>query len=185
MSTFCYATNAVHKRAILKWIAAQRRTTVQWYEDKPGAGRTPGLDQMLADLAKIKSPTTVVVYSLDTFGSSLKVVLTALHDVLLNDHRVVGINPKVDIAGPAAFDLLVAVSMLGRETRREQRRVGIEAAKARGDVYKGRKKGTIKPGIDLQHVKDLRAQGLTHEQMAKELGVHRLTVINYLRRAGA
>lgn len=179
---YCYSRNVpAHKQAILKWRGNRFSSSqTQWYVDKPGA-KTPGFKQMLKDISHDK-PKTVVVYSLDQLYTSLDDGLEFLTNLLRNNGRIVAIEPQVDIAGPAAADLLVAVSKLGLEDWRTRQAGGIQEAKQRG-VYKGRKKGAIKPGIDLQYVKEMRDRGFTQEAIAKELGVSRSTAAKYLRLA--
>lgn len=179
MNTFCYAKTVAHKKAILKWLASQRRTAVQWYEDKSGLKKTPERDQMLTDLAK-STRITVIVYSLDQLTRSFHEGLTLLAGLFLGNHRIVAVSPQVDIAGSAAADLLLAIAQMEKNARREQQASGIKEAKARG-VYTGRKKGALKPGNYVPRVLELREQGLTYESIAAELGLSRATVIRYLK----
>jgi len=176
----CYSRSPVHKKAIVKWLGHRfNQAQIQWYIDKPSSTETPELNQLLKDI-KHNKPKTVVVYSLDQISKSPAEGLKLLTDLLRNEGRIVVVDSNVDIAGSSAADLLAAVSTLGSDVWRERQAAGIEAAKERG-AYKGRKKGALKPGIDLARVRELRDQGLTYDQLAKELGVARSTVIKYLK----
>jgi DNA invertase Pin-like site-specific DNA recombinase len=176
----CYSRNPVHKKAIVKWLGYRfNQAQIQWYIDKPSSTETPELNQLLKDI-KHNKPKTVVVYSLDQISKSPSEGLKVLVDLLRNNGRIVIVDSNVDISEAFVADLLAAVSALGGDAWRERQAAGIEAAKERG-AYKGRKKGALKPGIDLARVRELRDQGLTYDQLAKELGVARSTVIKYLK----
>ena len=66
-----------------------------------------------------------------------------------------------------------------QETRRERQRAGIEAAQERG-VYKGRKPGATKRGIDPARAVKLRGKGLTYGEIAEAMQVSQSTVRRYL-----
>lgn len=147
-----------------------------WYVDK--SGKTSELSQMLKDIGN-NNPKTVVVFSLDQVSKSLADGLGLLVSLLKNNGRIVAINPQVDIAGPEAADLLVAIAKMERDARRAKQAAGIEAAKSRG-VYKGRANGSLLS--DPRRAKELQRKGKTYGEIAKELGVSVATVSRYLRR---
>lgn len=172
---YCYSRDTQGHKAIVKWLGARfRPSQIMWYVDKPG--KNAELSQMLKDISN-DSPKTVVVYSLDQICKSLADGLGILVGLLNNNGRIVAINPQVDITGPAAAELLVAIAKMEKDARRAKQTAGIEAAKARG-VYKGRSDLSSDP----QRAKELQDKGMTYGEIAKELGVSMATVCRYLRR---
>lgn len=65
--------------------------------------------------------------------------------------------------------------MLEKSFSKMRQRRGIEAAKLRGDVYKGRP-----ASIDPARVKELRAQGMEPAAIAKTMGIARASVYRAL-----
>lgn len=61
---------------------------------------------------------------------------------------------------------------------RDRQRAGIEAAKEKG-VYKGRQKR-----VDDAEIRKLSAEGISEAQIARDLGVSRMTVYRALDAAG-
>lgn len=77
------------------------------------------------------------------------------------------------------LQMLGAVGQFERALIRERQREGIAIAKAKGDVYKGRK-----PSLDAAGVDKLRAmvaEGTPKAEIARELGISRATLYGYLK----
>jgi DNA invertase Pin-like site-specific DNA recombinase len=81
-------------------------------------------------------------------------------------------------AGKAFLDMLGVFAEFETNLRRERQMEGIRKAKAAG-VYKGR------PAvIDLNKVRELKAQGLGASAIAKRLGIGRASVYRVLGKEG-
>ena len=80
-----------------------------------------------------------------------------------------------DMMGEVLLTIFGMVGMLEKHFIKARQRRGIEAAKARGNVYKGRP-ATICPNA----VKELREQGLGATAIAKKLGIGRASVYRML-----
>lgn len=79
------------------------------------------------------------------------------------------------------FSMLAAFAQFERSLIRERQREGITIAKAKGDVYVGRK-----PALNTEQVADLQAKaaaGAKKTALAKEFGISRETLYRYLRQA--
>jgi DNA invertase Pin-like site-specific DNA recombinase len=75
--------------------------------------------------------------------------------------------------------MLSAFAQFERALIKERQREGIAIAKAKGDVYKGRK-----PALSPVQVTALRQQvagGTNKSKLAKELGISRETLYQYIR----
>ena len=92
---------------------------------------------------------------------------------------------RIDFNG-AVGKMLAAVFLgiaeMEQETRKERQKAGIAVAKKKG-VYKGRQVGTTK--AKPERALELRAKGLSVEEIAKSLGVSLNTAFRYLRQARA
>jgi DNA invertase Pin-like site-specific DNA recombinase len=77
------------------------------------------------------------------------------------------------------FTLLSSFSQFERALLKERQREGIAIAKAKGNVYKGRK-----PKLSGERVKQLREQaaaGANKTKLAEEFGISRETLYQYTR----
>ena len=178
---------ASQKREIESWLNGNSidRRNVRWYSDvKCG----DSLDR--PEFAKLQRDIfqglvgTVVVYRLDRLSRSLRDGINTLCDWLDKGIRLVATSQQLDfsgVTGKLIASVLFAISELEQGTRRERQAAGIAAAKENG-VYKGRKKGATKKGVDTTRAIELRNNGLKHEEIAQALGVSLSTVRRYLRR---
>lgn len=80
-----------------------------------------------------------------------------------------------DMMGEVLLTIFGMVGMLEKSFSKMRQRRGIEAAKLRGDVYKGRP-----ASIDPEQVRQLRDQGLGATEIAKRLQIGRASVYRAL-----
>ena len=80
-----------------------------------------------------------------------------------------------DMMAEVMLTVFGLVGMLEKYFIKTRQRRGIEAAKLRGDVYKGRP-----PSIDPARVKELRAEGMGPAAIAKTMGIGRASVYRAL-----
>ena len=88
---------------------------------------------------------------------------------------------KVDTstaAGKCFFDMLGVFAEFETNLRRERQMEGIAKAKAKGNVYKGRK-----PTIEVDEVRRLKEEGLGATEIAKRLKIVRSSVYRVLAEA--
>ncbi len=88
---------------------------------------------------------------------------------------------KVDTstaAGKCFFDMLGVFAEFETNLRRERQMEGIAKAKAKGNVYKGRK-----PTIEVEEVRRLKEEGLGATEIAKRLKIVRSSVYRVLAEA--
>lgn len=175
---------AGQKREIEKWLTGNgiAPDSVVWYLDKESGDSLsrPAFERLQGDVFT-GAVGTVVVWKLDRLSRSLRDGLNVLCDWCDKGLRVVSVTQQIDFNGTMGKMLaavLLGISQMEQETRRERQRVGIEAAKERG-VYFGRQKGTTK--AKPARAKRLLEQGLTHSEIGTALGVSRRTVIRYLQ----
>ncbi len=176
------------KREVMKWLKGNgiNPSGVMWYTDKE-SGETlkrPEFEQLQKDIfnGAIK---TVVVYKLDRLSRSLKDGIDTLCSWCQKGIRVVSISQQIDFTGAMGqlvAAVLFAVAQFETETRRDRQAAGIAVAKEKG-AYVGRKRGAVKAGVDPAQAIELRNKGLTHEEVAKVLGVSLRTAVRYSQKS--
>jgi DNA invertase Pin-like site-specific DNA recombinase len=126
---------------------------------------------------------TVVVWKLDRLSRRLRDGVNLLADWCERGLKIIVVTQQIELNG--AVGRMIAALMLGLaeielEYRQERQQAGIDVAKRKG-VYTGRKKGTFK--AKPKRAADLRAKGLTLDEIAQALGTSRRTVQRYLKSA--
>jgi DNA invertase Pin-like site-specific DNA recombinase len=161
--------------------------SVRWYLDKGKSGdslQRPGFEH-LQTAVFAGDVGTVVTYKLDRLSRSLRDGINVLSDWCDKGLRVVSVTQQIDFNGTVGKMLaavLLGISEMEQETRRERQAAGIAVAKKSGK-YRGRKVGTTK--AKPERALKLRESGLSAEEIAKSLGVSRNTVFVYFRKAKA
>jgi len=124
--------------------------------------------------------STVIVYKLDRLSRSLVDGLNLLSDFLNKDVRVISITQQFDFTGSVGkmiAAVLMAVSEMEVEQRRESQLIGIANRKAKGG-YLGRKRGSTKVK-EMSKALRLKQKGLSMSEVAKTLGVSLRTAVRY------
>jgi len=159
---------------------------VEWYCDTE-SGETverPEFERLQQDIFHGRVGT-VVMWKLDRLSRRLKDGVCILADWCERGLKIVVVTQNLEFNGPVGR--LLAAVMLGlaeieMEYRRERQTAGIEQAKKKG-IYKGRKQGTTKS--KPKRAVQLRARGLTANEISQALGVSERTVFRYLDREAA
>ena len=147
------------------------------FEDKASGGTTdrPALQDCLAF---VREGDTVAVWSIDRLARSLKDLQDLIARFNAKGVAVEFVSERLTFSANAddpfarlQLQMLGAVAEFERSIIRKRQREGIEKAKAKGGVYKGRA-----PSIDRDAVLDRLDQGQTPTQIAREMGVSRPSV---------
>jgi len=175
------------KMEINKWIQGNGidPKQVQWYIDKVSGAtlERPELEQLRKDVfnGAIK---TVVVYRLDRLSRNMQDGVNILCDWCEKGVRIVSTSQQIDfsgITGKMMAAIIFAIAQMELGNIKDRQTAGIAAAKQRG-VYKGRKPGAIKAGVNLKKVAQLREKGFTQEEIARAMGISLSSVGRYLKR---
>lgn len=168
---------------IRKWLAGHGidPQKVTWFiEKESGKSLDRPQFQKLQQAVFNGEVKTVVVYKLDRISRRLKDGVNTLADWCEKGVRVVVVTQAIDLSGPVGrmiAAVLMGLSEVELEFRRERQAAGIEVAKRKG-VYRGRKRGTTKSKPDRAAA--LKAKGLTVPEIATALGTSERTVFRYL-----
>jgi DNA invertase Pin-like site-specific DNA recombinase len=147
-------------------------------ESRSKASR-PALDELRAAIFR-GEVSTVVCWKIDRLAGTLKDGVALICDWAERNIRLVVTTLQIDISGPVGrvmAALLAGLSEIEMVFRRERQQAGIKQAKRRG-VYKGRRAGTTK--AEPARARELRAKGLTIDEIATSLACTSRTVHRYL-----
>lgn len=126
----------------------------------------------------IRGGDELVVHRLDRLGRSTRDVLNLVHELDAEGASLRILEPDVTTAGDMGRMMITVLGMVAdMELKfiKDRQRTGIEAAKTKG-VYKGRKKS-----VDEVEIRKLADDGLSKAQIARDLGVSRMTVYRALQ----
>jgi len=143
----------------------------------------PKLEEMLG---YVRLGDTVVVHSMDRLARNLDDLRRIVQDLTGRWVRVEFVHEQLSFTGEDTPMATLLLSVMGafaefeRALIRERQREGIEIAKRNG-VYRGRKRS-----LDPERIAELRRRALSgapRSQLARDFGVSRETVYQYLRGA--
>lgn len=176
---------AGQKREINRWLKGNGIVDdkVRWFIDRASGTKLerPEFERLQAHVFN-GDVKTVVVWKLDRLSRSLRDGINVLADWCDKGLRVVSVTQQIDFNGAMGKMLaavLLGVAEMEQEVRQERQRAGIEAAKERG-VYKGRKVGATKSGVNPKRAETLRKKGLTYGEISQAMGVSVSSVRRYL-----
>lgn len=150
------------------------------------SGKDTNRPQLQAALNHVRAGDTLVVHSMDRLARNVEDMLRLVRE--MNDRGVSVEFIKENMSFTAGsddprstlmFTMLSAFAQFERSLIRERQREGIALAKAKGTVYKGRK-----PALNAERIAQLREQaaaGANRTKLAKEFGISRETLYQYIR----
>jgi len=143
--------------------------------------RRPELDRLLAF---VRDGDTVVVHSMDRLARNLDDLRRIVHDLTKRGVRIEFVKESLTFTGEDSPMANLMLSVMGafaefeRALLRERQREGIALAKQRG-VYRGRK-----PALNSEQIVEVKRRVAAGEQkarVARDMGISRETVYQYLR----
>jgi len=141
----------------------------------------PALNELMDD-AKKRRFDVVLVWRFDRFARSTQHLILALSEFKNLSIDFVSFQENIDTSSPlgsAIFTIISAVSQLERDIIAERVRMGLRRAKE-----EGKQLGRPRASIDLEKLNRLHSEGLSHRQIAAELGTSHATVGRMLRANG-
>ena len=150
------------------------------------SGKDADRPELAAMLSFVRKDDTVVVHSMDRLARNLDDLRRIVQDLTGRGVRVEFVHEQLSFTGEDTPMATLLLSVMGafaefeRALIRERQREGIEIAKRNG-VYRGRKRS-----LDPERIAELRRRALSgapRSQLARDFGVSRETVYQYLRGA--
>jgi len=146
-------------------------------QEKVSGTSTQGRDELKTLLDFLREGDELVVTRVDRLARSIRDLQNIVYEldqkgvVLSATEQPIQTNTS---AGKCFLDMLGVFSEFETNLRKERQMEGIAKAKERG-VYKGRK-----PSVDVEKVKELKAEGLGASAIAKQMGIGRASVYRVL-----
>jgi DNA invertase Pin-like site-specific DNA recombinase len=137
-----------------------------------------GRDQLAILLEFIGPGDVLVCVKLDRLGRSTRDVLNLVHELGQKGAFLRILEPAISTDGPMGKMVLTVLGMVAEMELgfiKARQRDGIERAKSKGDVYKGRK-----PTIDPSAVRVLFDEGIGASEIARRLKIGRASVYRVL-----
>jgi len=145
-------------------------------ETGSGASRI-GRAELETVLQFVRTGDELVVHRLDRLGRSTRDVLNLVHELDAKGASLRILEPDITTAGDMGRMVITVLGMVAdMELKfiKDRQRAGIEAAKTKG-VYKGRRKS-----VDETAIRKLAHEGISKAQIARDLGISRMTVYRTL-----
>ena len=152
------------------------------------SGRDTNRPQLRAALNHVRAGDILIVHSMDRLARNVEDMLRLVRELNGKDVSVEFVKENMvftagsdDPRSVLMFTMLSAFSQFERALIKERQREGIALAKAKGNVYKGRK-----PALSSDKAAELRKQalqGANKSRLAKDFGISRETLYQYLKPA--
>ncbi|UNZ52850.1 recombinase family protein [Agrobacterium tumefaciens] len=141
--------------------------------EKKSATTTDGRDELRTLIAFTRKGDTIMVTRIDRLARSLADLALLVKELESRGVSLRAIEQPIDTSsasGRAFLQMLGVFAEFETAIRKERQLEGIAKAKAEG-VYKGRK-----PSIDMNRIRELRAEGRGASEIARTLGIGRASV---------
>lgn len=155
------------------------------FTDK-ASGKDAQRPQLQAALNYLREGDTLVIHSMDRLARNTLDLLQIVRDLNERGVAVQFVKERLTFTGeesPMAklqLTILGAVAEFERSLIRERQREGIAVAKAKG-VYKGRKRALDDTQVVALRERDKASSGRGRAALAREYGISRETLYQYLR----
>jgi DNA invertase Pin-like site-specific DNA recombinase len=183
---FGYARVSTNEQNLDLQIDALQKLGCEKIFQEKASGRKLDRPELEKLLAQIRSGDTLIVYSIDRLGRTVKQLIH-----LINDFKEQGINFKsitegafdtTTPMGEAVFQIMAILKGLEVSILRERTMKGLDAARARG------RKGGRKPGsynkVKAAAAATLYQKGGSVSEILTTLHISRATLYEYLKKEG-
>ena len=146
-------------------------------QEKVSGTSVQGREELQTLLDFVREGDELVVTRVDRLARSIRDLQNIVYDLDKKGVTLSATEQPIDTrtsAGKCFLDMLSVFAEFETNLRKERQMQGIAKAKERG-VYKGRK-----PSVDVEKVKELKAEGLGASAIAKHLGIGRASVYRAL-----
>ena len=176
--------NIESQRAELTKYCDDNNLSPLWYEEKH-TGSTmdrPVFDKLLEDV-RSGLGKTVVVTEVSRIGRTMVDAMNVIQEWLNKDIKLVVTSMQISFEGAVGkmiAAMLLGISEIELEWKKDRQRRGIELAKQDPSKYKGRPADTFT--VDIKKILKYRSEGLAYSKIAKLLDITEMTVIRHFER---
>ena len=155
------------------------------FTDK-ASGKDAKRPQLEMLMSFVRTGDTVVVHSMDRLARNLGDLRRIVQTLTGRGVRIEFVKERLSFTGEDSPMANLMLSVMGafaefeRALIHERQREGITLAKQRG-VYKGRRKSLAQP--DVVRLRERLASGISKAEAAREFGISRQTLYQYLKEA--
>jgi len=170
--------------ALREYAKARRLEVFGEYVDvgiSGGKEKRPALNGLMEDARKRRFDA-VLVARFDRFARSTRHLVLALEEFNALGVDFISLSESIDTSTPMGkmvYTIIAAVAELERSLIRERVKMGLRRAKARGKQL-----GRPRASIDLDKLRELHGAGLSHRQIAAQLGTLSHASVGRALRAG-
>jgi DNA invertase Pin-like site-specific DNA recombinase len=141
--------------------------------------------QLQAMITSLRKGDVIVIWKLDRLGMSLKNLVELINQFITLDVGLKSLNDHIDTTTPQGrliFNMFVSLAEFERDLIRERTMAGLSAARARGRLG-GKPKGLSQKAESIACAAETlyREGKISVNQIAKQLGIAKVTLYNYLR----
>jgi putative DNA-invertase from lambdoid prophage Rac len=183
VSTHDQQTLGLQVAAMAAYIKDRGWSLARQVEDVgSGAKDRPGRDSLLR-AARRREVDIVVVWRLDRWGRSMADLMATLRELTELGVGFVSLTEALDLttaSGRAMAGMLAIFAEFEREILRERVRAGIAQARKEGRAHGRPRTASLKADEVLR----LKAERVSHSEIARRLGIGRTSVRRILRPAG-
>lgn len=171
-----------------RFCTDQKVTIDVWYQETISGTRKKQEGEFGVMLRKLRKGDTIIVSELSRLGRNLMEIMSILHDCMEMDVCVRTVKERYELGDNINSKLLAFAFGLSAELERQlisQRTKEALARKKAEGVVLGRPKGRLSTKKKLTDREDeirlYLAKRLSYSAMARLLGVHRITIANYIK----
>ncbi|MCM2294694.1 recombinase family protein [Allorhizobium sp. BGMRC 0089] len=183
MARIGYARVSTSEQDLSIQIERLKTAGCQVIRSETGSGSSrQGRSELETILQFLHAGDELVVLRLDRLGRSTRDVLNIVHELDEKRAALRVLEPEISTAGDMGRMVITILGMVAdMELKfiKDRQRAGVEAAKALG-VYKGRKKA-----VNDDEIRKRIASGTTKANLARQLGVSRMTIYRALKETGS
>jgi DNA invertase Pin-like site-specific DNA recombinase len=164
----------------LQLAALQRAGCKTIFKDEGLSGATTKRPALLRCLTTLRPGDILIVWKLDRLGRSLRDLIALLDALRAQGVQFRSLTEAIDTetaTGRAMWQMIGVLAELERSLITERTRAGVQAAKGRGVKFGRKPKLTAQ---QKRHARQLLAQGVTVQEIAALLNVHRTTLYRAL-----
>jgi DNA invertase Pin-like site-specific DNA recombinase len=175
VSTHDQQTLGLQVEAMLSYIKNRGRLIAKSVEDIGSGARERAGRESLPMAARRREIDAIVVWRLDRWGRSVADLMTTLRELLDLGVGFVSLTEALDLTTPsgrAMAGMLAIFAEFEREILRERVKAGIAQARKGGRRH-GRPKTA---SLQAEEVLRLKAERLSHSEIARRLGIGRTSV---------